>query len=64
MKESAEHIVRSRFLVNISTVDVYNDIVLNCIHGDQRLYLVANSFKEINTAGLISPPAALDYVAK
>ena len=44
-------------------VDVYDDI-LNRVHGGQRLYLAANSFKEINTARLISPPAALDYVAK
>jgi len=44
-------------------VDYYNDIILNRLHGDQHTYLAADSLQEINTAGIVSPHAALDFVA-
>jgi len=44
-------------------VDYINDIILNRLHGDQHTYLAADSLQEINTAGIVSHHAALDFVA-
>ena len=44
-------------------VDQYNDIILQRVHGAHRICLAADSLKEVNNAGLISPDSALDYVA-
>jgi hypothetical protein len=45
-------------------VDHYNNIILQRVHGTQRVYLAADSLKEVDNAGLISPDSALDYVAR
>jgi hypothetical protein len=45
-------------------VDHYNNVILRRVHGTQRVYLAADSLKEANNAGLISPDSALDYVAR
>ena len=44
-------------------VDHYNNIILQRVHGTQRVYLAADSLKEVDNAGLVSPDSALDYVA-
>ena len=44
-------------------VDHYNDVILQCVHGTQYVYLAADSLKEANNAGLVSPDSALDYAA-
>ena len=45
-------------------VDQYNDVILQRVHGTQRTYLAADTLKEVDNAGLISPDSALDYVAR
>jgi hypothetical protein len=45
-------------------VDHYNNIILQRIHGTQRVYLAVDSLKEVDNAGLVSPDSALDYVAR
>ena len=44
-------------------VDHYNNTILQHIHGTPHTYLTADSLKEVDNAGLISPDSALDYVA-
>jgi len=45
-------------------VDVYNQTLIKQICGEQRTYMAADSLKEVNAAGLVSPDSALDYVSK
>jgi hypothetical protein len=44
-------------------VDHYNDVILQCVHCNQHVYLAADTLKEANNTGLISPDSALDYAA-
>nr|VWP00425.1 Secreted effector kinase SteC (EC (Salmonella translocated effector C) [Ganoderma boninense] len=43
---------------------VYIDTIINRISGGQRMYLAADSLKEIEDAGMESPDSVLDYVAR
>lgn len=45
-------------------VDIYNDIILTHVQGDQHIYMATDSLKEVNAAGLVSPASALDFAAK
>jgi hypothetical protein len=45
-------------------VDHYNNTILLRVHGTPHTYLAADSLKEVDNAGLISPDSALDYVAR
>lgn len=45
-------------------VNMYNIIILKCIQGDQRLYMAADSLKEVSNAGLQSSNSTLDFVTK
>jgi hypothetical protein len=45
-------------------VDEYNSAILDCVQGDRRDYMAADSLKEVTTAGLTSPMSALDFVGK
>ena len=43
-------------------VDHHNDIILQRVQGTQHIYLAADTLKEVNNAGLISPDSALDFL--
>ena len=45
-------------------VDHYNDVILQRVYGTQHAYLAADSLKEANNAGLISPDSALDNATR
>ena len=45
-------------------VDFYNDTLLKRIDGVECTYHAADSLKEVDEAGLVTPDSALDYVAK
>lgn len=45
-------------------VDFYNDTILHAVDGDRRVYLAADSLKEVEDLGLHAPDSILDYVAK
>ena len=43
-------------------VDIYNNAILKCINGEQHMYLVTDSLKEVNIAGILN--SVLNYIAK
>jgi hypothetical protein len=64
LQDSASCLNRAILAPTNQQVDHYNNIILQCIPGTQRVYLAADSLKEVDNAGLISPDSALDYVAR
>jgi ATP-dependent DNA helicase PIF1 len=61
---SAACLKRSILTPTNHQVDTYNNEILKRIYGEERTYLAADSLKEVNSAGLVSPNSALDYIAK
>jgi hypothetical protein len=45
-------------------VDHYINIILIRLDGAEQLYMAAHSLQEVNTAGLISPNHALNFLAR
>jgi hypothetical protein len=45
-------------------VDAYNETMLRSVDGAARVYLAADSLKEVDELGLTAPDSILDYVAK
>jgi hypothetical protein len=45
-------------------VDSYNDTMLRNVEGAARMYLAADSLKEVDDMGLTAPDSILDYAAK
>jgi len=64
LQDSASCLSRAILAPTNQQVDHYNNIILQRIHGTQRVYLAADSLKEVDNAGLVSPDSALDYVAR
>jgi hypothetical protein len=64
LQDSASCLSRAILAPTNQQVDHYNNIILQRVHGTQRVYLAADSLKEVDNAGLVSPDSALDYVAR
>src|SRR5882762_7883199 len=64
MQNAAACLKRSILAPTNRQVDEYNTAILSRVHGEQRTYMAADSLKEVNAAGMISPHSALDYVAR
>lgn len=45
-------------------VDSYNNEIIKQVQGDARTYLAADTLKEAEDTGILSPGATLDYVAR
>lgn len=45
-------------------INEYNDAIIRKINGHERLYLAADTVKESDETGFISPDSTLDYVAR
>ena len=64
LANSAACIIRSILAPTNIQIDNYNNIILNRLQGHEHIYFAADSLQELNTAGLVSPHTALDFVAK
>jgi ATP-dependent DNA helicase PIF1 len=64
LQNSASCLSRAILAPTNQQVDHYNDVILQRVHGTQHVYLAADTLKEANSAGLISPDSALDYAAR
>jgi len=63
--QSPRHCLKRSILAPTNRqVNVYNDIILTRVQGEERIYMAADSLKEVNAAGLVSPASALDFAAK
>jgi ATP-dependent DNA helicase PIF1 len=64
LQDSAACLKRSILAPTNCQVDIYNNAILKRVNGEERTYLAADSLKEVNAAGVVSPNSALDYIAK
>jgi len=63
--QSPRHCLKRSILAPTNCqVNLYNDIILTRVQGEEHIYMAVDSLKEVNAAGLISPASALDFAAK
>lgn len=64
LRDSVKCLKRSILCPTNIQVDFYNDTLLKRVEGVERTYHAADSLKEVDEAGLVTPDSALDYVAR